>query len=114
MKHFKTFESFVNESNDDTIFEGQTFKDLSKAEVEEFKNLMWERIAKANIIKSCNFNTETKSFNILFYSGVGHGTIMAVHSEIRDNFEAIKAFVKKKFPDAKQIKETGEHETWEL
>jgi hypothetical protein len=110
MKHIQTFESFVN----DEIFEGQTFKDLSKAELDEFKNLFWERIAKANIIKSCNFNTETKSFNILFYSGVGHGTLMAVYSEIRDNFEAIKTFVKKKFPDAKQIKETGEHKTWEL
>ena len=99
MKHFKTFEAFLNERNDDAIFEDQ-FKNLSKQDVDAFVKLIG---VDASLVKSINYNTTEKSFNVLGPNRMSYPLMNILYKETMRNTDAVLAMIKKKYPDVKRI-----------
>jgi hypothetical protein len=99
MKHIKTFESFLNERSDDAVFEDQ-FKNLSKQDVEAFVKLI---DVDPSLVKSINYNTTTKSFNVLGPNRMSYPLMTVLRNEVRNNFDAVLAMIKKKYPDVKRV-----------
>lgn len=99
MKHIKTFESFVNERNDEAIFEDQ-FKNLSKQDVDAFVKLI---DVDPSLVKSINYNTTEKSFNVLGPNRMSYPHMHILYKETMRNTDAVLAMIKKTFPDVKRI-----------
>jgi hypothetical protein len=101
MKHIKTYESFLNESNDDAIFEDE-FKKLPKQDVDAFVKLIGgDRYA--SLVKSINYAVNQKSFNVLGPNRMSYPLMTVLRNEVRNNFDAVLAMIKKKYPDVKRV-----------
>lgn len=99
MKHIKTFESFVNEHSDDAIFEDE-FKKFPKEDVDAFVKLI---NVNPSLVKSINFNTITKSFNVLGPNRMSYPQMDTLYKETMRNTAAVLAMIKKTYPDVKRI-----------
>ena len=107
MKHLKTFESFINETdNSEEIFEAnKEFKDLSKNDVTEFAKLIkLDPKFVTKLIKELSYNTINKKFLIIGPNGMREDYAQALKGDINDNIDAVIKYVLKKFPDATHIK----------